>query len=191
MINKKLCIVNSKILNEIFSELSENLSFEVFFKKSKELDQNDFESKNAIYIIDEKEIELISLFKFDQILVLEKIPYKINDLINQINIKFLKVNFHNQSNIKIKDYNLDINSKFISKKNKLLKLTEKEIQIIIFLYSNSKAISIKELQKNIWHHHEDLETHTVETHVYRLRKKIRDKFEDNDFILNSNLGYEL
>ena len=72
MINKKLCIVNSKILNEIFSELSEDLSFEVFFKKSKELDQNDFESKNAIYIIDEKEIELISLFKFDQILVLEK-----------------------------------------------------------------------------------------------------------------------
>ena len=191
MINKKICIVNSKILYEIFSELNKDLSFEILFKNLKDLEKNDFESKNTIYVIEKKESHLASSFKFSQTFILEKLPYKIDDFMNQINVKLLKVNFHNQANIKIKDYNLDLNSKFISKKNKLIKLTEKEIQIIIFLYSNSKAKSVQELQKNIWHHQEELETHTVETHIYRLRKKIRDTFEDNDFILNSNLGYKI
>ena len=108
-----------------------------------------------------------------------------------MNIQFLRTNFLNKSNIKIKDYSLDLNSKIISKKNKQLKLTEKEIQIILFLYSNLKSKSIQDLQKNIWNHQNELETHTVETHIYRLRKKIRENFDDEDFIINSNFGYKL
>ena len=116
---------------------------------------------------------------------------QIEILISQINIKFLKFNFHNQANIKIKDYHLDLNSKFIKKNNKVLKLTEKEIQIIIFLFSSQKAKTVQDLQKDIWNHHEILETHTVETHIYRLRKKINDEFNDENFILNSVSGYSL
>ena len=191
MIDKRLCIVNSNILFEILSELLKEFSFEITFKNAKDLDNEDFEAKNALYLFDKYEKKLIKRFKPEQTLIIKKLPIKIEILISQINIQFLKFNFHNQSNIKIKDYNLNLNSKFIKKDNNKLKLTEKEIQIITFLYSSRAPKSVQDLQKNIWNHQEILETHTVETHIYRLRKKIKDEFNDDSFILNSNAGYNL
>ena len=191
MINKNLCIVNSKTLYEILFELKNYFPYEIIFIKLENLDKDDFISNNTIYLINKVEPELISKFKFNQILEIKNLPLKIRDLIVKINIQFLKVNFHNQANIKIKDYNLDINSKLISKKNTQLKLTEKEIQIILYLFSNYKSKTVQDLQKNIWNHQNDLETHTVETHIYRLRKKIRENFNDEDFIINSDFGYKL
>ena len=191
MIDKRLCIVNSNILFEILSELLKEFSFEITFKNAKDLDNEDFEAQNALYLFDKYENKLIKRFKPEQTLIIKKLPIKIEILISQINIQFLKFNFHNQSNIKIKDYNLNLNSKFIKKDNNKLKLTEKEIQIITFLYSSKTPKSVHDLQKNIWNHQEILETHTVETHIYRLRKKIKDEFNDDSFILNSNAGYNL
>ncbi|WP_440908837.1 winged helix-turn-helix domain-containing protein [Candidatus Pelagibacter sp.] len=191
MINKNLCIVNSKTLYEILFELKNYFPYEIIFIKSENLNKDNFISNNTIYLINKVEPELISKFKFNQILEIKNLPLKIRDLIVKINIQFLKVNFHNQANIKIKDYNLDINSKLISKKNTQLKLTEKEIQIILYLFSNYKSKTVQDLQKNIWNHQNDLETHTVETHIYRLRKKIRENFNDEDFIINSDFGYKL
>ena len=191
MIDKRLCIVNSNILFEILFELKRDLSFEIIFKKTNDLEKEDFEEQRNLYLFDRNEKKLLKQFKAEKILVINNLPIKIETLINQINIQFLKSNFHNQSNIEIKEYNLDLNSKFIKKNNKKLKLTEKEIQIITFLYSNKNPKSVQDLQKDIWNHQEILETHTVETHIYRLRKKIKDEFGDDKFILNSNLGYYL
>ena len=191
MLDKKICIVNSKILFELLFELINELPFKVIFKYYNDLKKEDLNSEDIIYLFDEKEKSLISKFKIEQTFVIENFPIKIENFINQINIQFLKSNFHKQSNVKIKDYHLDLNSKFISRNKKVLKLTEKEIQIIMFLFSSQKAKTVQDLQKHIWKHHEILETHTVETHIYRLRKKINDEFNDENFILNSVSGYSL
>ena len=191
MLDKKICIVNSKILFELLFELINDLPFKVNFKYYDDLKNDDFESKDSIYLLDKNEKKLINKFKIEQIFIVDNLPIKIGDLVSQINIKFLKFNFNKQANIRIKDYLLDLNSKFIKNNNKILKLTEKEIQIIMFLFSNQEAKTVQDLQKNIWNHHEILETHTVETHIYRLRKKIKDEFNDEKFILNSACGYSL
>ena len=70
-------------------------------------------------------------------------------------------------------------------------LTEKEIQIILFLNNENKEQTISDLQKNVWGHSSKLDTHTVETHIYRLRKKINDCFDDEKFIINFNNGYKI
>ena len=76
-------------------------------------------------------------------------------------------------------------------KNAKLKLTEKEVNTIIYLSKKNKPISINELQTNVWDYHSDIETHTVETHIYRLRKKISKNFLDDNFIINKNNGYQI
>jgi len=84
---------------------------------------------------------------------------------------------------------MDLNSKFLSKNNINLKLTEKEIEIILYLSSKKTKQGVLNLQKDIWGYASDLETHTVETHIYRLRKKISSKFSDDKFILSHQDGY--
>ena len=111
-------------------------------------------------------------------------------LLETININFLKKQFSNQSNIKIGKYNLDLNSRKISFKDKNLDLTERETRLIIFI-NDKTGVTVKELQKNVWDYSPSLETHTVETHIYRLRKKIMDIFGDDNFILNDKNGYSI
>ena len=74
-------------------------------------------------------------------------------------------------------------------KNKILELTKKEIDIIIFLKNSKEPVTISKLQAEVWGHHSKLETHTVETHIYRLRKKINNTFENYEFIKSSKSGY--
>ncbi|MDA9687157.1 winged helix-turn-helix domain-containing protein, partial [bacterium] len=93
------------------------------------------------------------------------------------------------SNIFIKDYELNLNSRIISKNNKVLKLTEKEVLVILFLFNSKHPRNVNELQKKVWKQKSILETHTVETHIYRLRKKFANVFDDNSFILSIKLGY--
>ena len=95
----------------------------------------------------------------------------------------------NQSKVNIKGYELNLNSKFISKNNSILKLTEKEIEIILYLSKSQTKHDVLDLQKNIWNYSLEMETHTVETHIYRLRKKINNKFNDENFILSHKNGY--
>ena len=110
-------------------------------------------------------------------------------MVEKINIQLLKDKFNDQSFIKILDYTLDLNSRTISNEVGDLKLTEKEINIILFLKENKKPQKVNVLQNEVWGYLSDLETHTVETHIYRLRKKIFNKFKDNNFILSQNDGY--
>ena len=117
------------------------------------------------------------------------LPLSFNKLLELINIKLIKLKFNQQSKIIIKGYELNLNSKFFSKDNLKLKLTEKEIEIILYLNDKKIKHNVADLQKNIWAYSTDMETHTVETHIYRLRKKISNYFKDEKFILSHKSGY--
>ena len=110
-------------------------------------------------------------------------------MIEKINSNLLMQQFNFQSNINLGDYLLDLNSRIISLKNNKLKLTEREIQIILFLKKQKQPSNINILQKEVWGYAEESETHTVETHIYRLRKKIKKNFDDQSFIKSDKKGY--
>tara|TARA_B100001094_G_scaffold266192_1_gene268980 strand:+ start:58 stop:624 length:567 start_codon:yes stop_codon:yes gene_type:complete len=180
-----LYIINFQILYEILDEIKENLFFEVVNYKDKSdfLKNHKTASQKELIITKDK-----TLSEWN-ILFIDKFPIPLNKLIELINIQLLKIKFNSQAKVKIKDYDLDLNSKFFSKNGVSIKLTEKEIEIILYLNSNKIKHNVLDLQKNIWKYSSDLETHTVETHIYRLRKKIDDNFSDKNFILSHSEGY--
>ena len=108
-----------------------------------------------------------------------------------MNIEFLKIKFNSQSQVKVKTYTIDLNSREMLIQNIKLKLTEKEINTITYLSNSNKPVSVEELQKMVWSYQSDIETHTVETHIYRLRKKILNTFNDNEFIISKKNGYQI
>jgi len=122
-------------------------------------------------------------------LVLDSLPVKIEKLFDKINTQLIKQKYNFQSNFQIKNYTLNLNSRIITYKKTQLKLTEKEIDIILFLKEQKLPQSINKLQHVVWGYAFNLETHTVETHIYRLRKKIKDKFNDEEFIVSHEEGY--
>ena len=185
MSSRILIIYEYQILYQVLNEISESLNFEITQSNSKDLKELKYDLKNNYLIISKKKIEGIK-----NSLILENVPIKFEKLIEIINIKFLKNKFLDQSNIKIGEYDLDLNSRKISLKDKSLNLTERETNLIIFI-KDKKNVTIKELQKMVWDYSPDLETHTVETHIYRLRKKMKETFGDENFILNTSNGYSI
>ena len=123
--------------------------------------------------------------------VIIKLPLNILQFNQEIINVCKKFEFNNNSLINIKNYILDKNERILKKNNIFLKITEKEIDFIEILNSSSKPLSREFILKNIWNYSSDTDTHTVETHIYRLRQKIKDKFEDSNFIKNSKKGYSL
>ena len=128
---------------------------------------------------------------FNNQFILENTPIKIFELVEKINVEFLRLQFNSQSQVKLKKYTIDLNSREIILKNIKLKLTEKEINTISYLSKSDNPVSIDELQEKVWSYQSDIETHTVETHIYRLRKKILDSFSDNEFIVSKKNGYQI
>ena len=126
--------------------------------------------------------------KFDAIITL---PTSIKEINEIVEASFAKKQFNLNSSIKIKKYFLDKNEKRLIKDNFYIILTEKEIKLLELFLIKKKAISKNEILSLVWHYSEDADTHTVETHIYRLRKKIQEKFLDNNFILNNKDGYYL
>ena len=124
-------------------------------------------------------------------LVLKNKPIRIFKLLEKINIEFLKLQFNSQSKVKVKTYTIDINSRELVTHDTRLKLTEKEINTIIYLSDSNEPVSIEGLQKMVWSYQSDIETHTVETHIYRLRKKILNTFNDKEFIISQKNGYQI
>jgi DNA-binding response OmpR family regulator len=112
-------------------------------------------------------------------------------MIEKLNIEFLKLKFNEQSQVIIGDYTIDINARKMFSNNVSLKLTEKEVNTIIYLSKVNKPITTNELQTKVWDYNSDLETHTVETHIYRLRKKILKSFSDDNFIISRHNGYQI
>ena len=181
------------ILNEIKNFLSFDLknykNKDVFFK---DLDKNSA-TKESLIVTNSIENIKSNIKKIDirNVLVFENFPIQLRKIIDQINIQLIKQRYDFQSKISIKNYNLNLNSRIISKNKKDLKLTEREIDIILFLKKQNKPKTIEVLQNEIWHYSSDLETHTVETHIYRLRKKIKDQFNDKNFIVSYKDGYSI
>mgnify|MGYP003686249481 FL=1 len=146
---------------------------------------------NSIIILEKKNNQLSSLNQINSnaILIFDNQPFKINQFIDTVNTQLIKQKYNFQSKISIKNYVLNFNSRMMSTSSKELKLTEREIDIILFLSQNKTPQSISVLQNKVWGYTFDLETHTVETHIYRLRKKIKDKFDDDKFIISHDEGY--
>ena len=184
--NKQILnIVNFQILYEILDEIKENLFFEIVNYK----DKNEFLKNSKTTLQQELVITKDKTFSEGNVLFIDNFPIPLKKLIELVNIQLLKIKFNSQAKIKIKDYDLDLNSKFFSKEGVSIKLTEKEIEIILYLNLNKIKHNVLDLQKNIWKYSSDLETHTVETHIYRLGKKIDDEFSDKNFILSHPDGY--
>ena len=185
MNSKVLIIYEYQILFGILDEIKESLNFKII--QSKKNNYNEIKSDPKINYLT---ISKVKVENIDNCLILENTPVKLEKLLETININFLKNKFNNQSNIKIGKYNLDLNSRKIAFKNKFLDLTERETSLLIFI-NDKMNVTVKELQKNVWDYSTSLETHTVETHIYRLRKKMKDFFNDENFILNTDKGYSI
>ena len=192
MIKQNIFIINFDSLYEILDEIKDNLSFNIVkFKNIEDFLKTVNSNPNNLLIaprLNEKSL-LNKGVNNKNILCFEDLPLSINKVIEFINIQLIKLRFNHQSKINIKQYELNINSKFFSKGPANLKLTEKEIEIILYLNDSKKKHDVLDLQKNIWEYSAEMETHTVETHIYRLRKKISDKFNDENFILSDKNGY--
>ena len=205
-------IVGVHTLYNIFEEIKDNLSFNVanFDKEDNFLKlyrENKIDIANSLILtkaenkdlfVKKNNINKQNIFLFynqdnNYDINLEynllKYPIEIYSLIEKINIQLIKQKYNYQSKIKLNDYYLDLNSRNIAKKDKSLKLTEREMDIILFLNDKKKPQKINILQSQVWEYSSDLETHTVETHIYRLRKKINNKFKDNKFIISTDEGY--
>ena len=192
MIKQNIFIVNFDLLYEILEEIKDNLSFNIVkFNKVEDFLKSPNLSSNDLLISQRSNLNslLNKGVNKDHILFFEDIPISINKIIELINIQLIKLRFNHQSKVRIKQYELNLNSKFFSNGSTNIKLTEKEIEIILYLNDTKKKHDVLDLQKNIWKYSEEIETHTVETHIYRLRKKISNKFNDENFILSDKNGY--
>ena len=184
---KKLIIFRYKELFKILEEIKENFEFKLeFYEKERELENLENDNLSDYLVITKKKLSNLK-----KQIVIDKSPININDLIQTLNINFLKSKFIEQSKIDLGRYNLDLNSRILKQNEKELELTEKESSILIFLKQSKDPVKIDQLQEKVWGYNSELETHTVETHVYRLRKKINDKFYDNEFIISDKKGYFL
>ena len=120
-----------------------------------------------------------------------QLPTTLKEINNTLENIFAKKKFVKNSSIKVKNYLLDKNEKKLIKNSNSIILTEKEVQLIELLLNNAKPLSKDDILSSVWNYSADADTHTVETHIYRLRKKINQKFMDEEFILNSKDGYHL
>ena len=193
-------VVNFVQLTELYNILNEIKNFLNFDIKNYPNQDDFFKDLNKNNSLYQSTIVTNSIENFKSkiknidvrnILIFENFPIRLSKIIDKINIQLIKQKYDYQSKINIKNYNLNINSRIISHNKKNLKLTEREIDIILFLKKQNKPKTIEVLQNEIWHYSSDLETHTVETHIYRLRKKIKDQFNDDNFILSYKDGYSI
>ena len=181
MNNQTLVIYDFKILYEILNELKNHINFS-FLHIDKLADLN-FKTLNNYLVISGKKQNI------ENQIIIDQYPIEINRFIELVNINFLKKKYNQQSEIDIGTYKLNLNSRKIFDEKNSLNLTEREANIVIFLYNSKKPVKISKLQTEVWGHNSKLETHTVETHIYRLRKKINNIFNDENFIKSSKAGY--
>ena len=202
----KVLILGPESFLFTLNELKQYLKFEL---NSKQKDLQDFSlEKFDSLICHEEQLEKYSNFlsnvkcvkvlaasktnknskNFDYILSLPTSVKEINELIESSEAK---KKFNKNSSIKIKTYLLDKNEKKLMKGSNFIVLTEKEIQLLELFLSNKAAISKKNILSLVWNYSTSADTHTVETHIYRLRKKIKETFDDEEFIVSTQNGYKL
>ena len=181
---QNLIIYNFDVLYHILKEFDEDLNFKILHISNEKTLNTEIEKLDDYLIITKK-----NNLNLKNSVFLESFPFKLSKLIEKLNIEFLKIKFNQQSKIIISNYTLDLNSRKISSNTSELKLTEKEINTILYLSKKKEPIHIKELEKAVWEYQSEIETHTVETHIYRLRKKIFNTFRDDNFLISKKDGY--
>ena len=186
MNNQTLIIYDFTELFSILNEIKNNLTYDLLNVSKNEFNQLKLDNLNNYLIIAQNKIP-----NLDNQIVFKDYPIKISKIIETININFLKNKFSQQSEIDLGLYKLNLNSRKMFDNTNELKLTEKEADIIVFLKKAEKTVTIDELQIKVWGHSSKLDTHTVETHVYRLRKKISNKFNNDNFIKSKKSGYTI
>ena len=184
MNNNKLLVYDFNELYKILSEIKDKINFEVL--NITEADIKKIGINKDYLILTKKKINHIQ-----NQFIINDFPISVHKLLEKLNISFLKLKYNEQSQVKVGNYIIDLNSREMISENLKIKLTEKETNIIIFISNSPKPMSVSNLQTKVWHHQSELETHTVETHIYRLRKKIFDKFKDNNFIISKKDGYSI
>ncbi len=210
MDNHTISIFGSKIFSEIINELKLFSKFNINFYENLDLCIKDSKKKNCIIIffinktsksfldkVKTNSLPLILISK-ESLVINEtsnelvehlKIPVKIIEVEKKITSLIAKSEFKKNSLIYLNNYIIDKNERKIKKNNLELQLSEKEINFLILFCKNKKPISKNFVLKNVWNYSSESETHTVETHIHRLRKKILEKFGDNNFIKNDKEGY--
>ena len=183
---KKIIIYDYDNLFNILDEIKDYLHLELKKANKENLDQITKNFKSDYLIISKKKNKNLK-----NNVIIDEIPIKINKIVEIINLNFLKNKFVNQSERKIGFYKIDLNSREISKDKIILNLTERETNLIMFLSQSSSPVNVNQLEKEVWNYELELETHTVETHIYRLRKKIKEKFNDENFIVSLKNGYKI
>ena len=207
--NSKLLIIGSNNFNNSINEVKEcfnfSFSFFDFTTKSYLID-----SSISAIIVDSQVLDIDILGTINKIhnkpiLLLETyannkkcncndkvlLPISLPDLINKIKMIITTYKFLVNSTLKIKKYTLDKNEKKLIKDSIYISITEREVQLIELLFKEKKSLSKNYILKKIWNYSDNADTHTVETHIYRLRKKIYNKFNDEKFILNFEKGYTI
>ena len=183
MIKNNLVVYRIPALYEILSELELKLNYKVtYVAQEKEL-----KNFNLYYCL------IISNFNIPSIsnqLILN-FPLKISKLIEKININFLKFQTKKNSSIFIGNYEINLNSRILRLDTRSVNLTEKEINLIMFLNKSNNSVKASKIQSEVWNYGIDLETHTVETHIHRLRKKILKHLLKDNFIMSNKNGYYL
>ena len=174
--------------NPLFDNISNKYDAILIHKEAlKDKNKKNFITKSTaikIYAANKKDL----LSNYDAYLELPANLREINAVVENISAKS---KFSKNSSIEIKNYLLNKNEKKLYKQNDFIILTEKEIQLLELFLDKKKPISKDNILSTVWNYSSDADTHTVETHIYRLRKKINDKFMDEKFILNDKAGYYL
>ena len=196
MVNQKLYIINLSNFYDIVSELKEHIGYEISKFDNKEIFLGEYNSKsistkNSILVVHEKEYNFFAKNINEDQIIKFKPPVNIFTFIENLNVKFIQKKYQDQSNVNVKDFFLDINSRELKKGKSSLKLTERETDMILFLNNSKKPVNVETLEKKIWQHSSELETHTVETHIYRLRKKIKAEFGNDELIKSNKDGYTI
>ena len=205
----ELLVFGSKDFNNTIQEIKENLDFSIVYFDFNKPISNILSSITCI-IIDNQiyndiaNLDIITNFKKPIILLQDSnstnlnisnniilLPISLSELKTKIVNIIAKSNFTFNSSVKIKDYILDKNTKKLRKLNNSISLTEREVQLIELLFTEKRTLSKSFILKKIWNYSESADSHTVETHIYRLRKKIYTNFNDEKFILNFKKGYTI
>tara|TARA_Y100000589_G_scaffold329872_1_gene377793 strand:+ start:797 stop:1360 length:564 start_codon:yes stop_codon:yes gene_type:complete len=186
MFYTKIILYECNDIYKILNELSESFKFSIELARNEKELNNLIKNSEAYLIVSKKKQK-----NFENQIILDHLPMKISKIIETINLGILKANFSLKSNVKVGKYFLNLNSREILLNNEKTKLTEQEVKILFYLKDTKTDTRVEKLQSDIWGYNPDMDTHTVETHIHRLRKKIKDKFKDENFIVSSKNGYSI
>ena len=152
------------------------------------IEQSSFKIDNPVFYLTSKKNNIKIKTKLQRYELIY-CPFNLKNFIEKINLAHIKYKFVINSKVELLNYTINLNTReFITNQNKL-KLTEREKNFLLFLKNSKKPQTINNILESVWGYSKGIETHTVETHVYRLRKKFLYSFNDNNFIKNNKKGY--